>query len=81
MAFWSPRKRKAHNVSERQAKFEALVGWGVKEAGNSFERSFELAPKTVNRYTTANSQRKRVPDSWSGYSKTRRTKTYLLTYC
>jgi len=31
-------------------------------------------PKTVSGDTTVNSQRKGVPDSWSSYSKTMRTK-------
>jgi len=33
------------------------------------EKSFELVLKTMNRNTVANSQRKGIPNSWSGYSK------------
>jgi len=34
-----------------------------------------LATKAVSENVTANDQRKVVPNSWSGYSKTTRTKT------
>ena len=48
---------------------------GVKEAGKlGYTKNVELAPKTVSGNTTANVQRKGVPDSWRGYSKTMRTK-------
>ena len=52
-----------HAVSERRADSEVMggVGWGIKETGKlACRKKFELAPKTVHRNTTANSQRKRV---------------------
>jgi len=39
------------------------------------EERFELAPKTVSGDTTANGQRKGVPNSWSGNSEAARTET------
>ena len=52
------------------------VKWGVKKAGKQvIEESFELAPKAVSGDTTTNSQRKGVPNSWSGNSEAARTET------
>jgi len=57
-----------------------LVGWGVKKAGKVIEESFELAPNTVSGHTTANGQRKGVPNSWSCNSEAARTETCAVSY-
>ena len=40
------------------------------------EERFELAPKTASGDTTANGQRKGVPNSWSGNREAARTETW-----
>jgi len=56
---------------------EALGGLGRlrKLESGVIEESFALAPKTVSGNTTANGQRKGVPNSWSGNSEAARTET------
>ena len=59
------------------------VGWGDgalrRPESKVVEERFELAPKTVSGNTTANGQRKGVLNSWSGNSKSARTKTCANT--
>jgi len=63
---------KVCSVSKTPDESEVLAGAGCY--GGRIAR-FELVPKTVNVNSTANSHGKEVPNSWSGYRKTMRTKT------
>jgi len=50
------------------------VGPSRRPESKVIEESFELAPKTVSGDTTANVQRKGVPNSWSSNSQLRKPK-------